>query len=262
MTRTDAGLIAGTIIVALGIVTLCVALAIQRSATETVVFQMSTMRVSASETIRVPSPSRIVASAPAAAPLPPQALRRRELDNAVKEQAEAARVIIKLEKTMRVGEPQIVQLLVQHGDGMQAAVLAGARDAVFDESVPVSYEASAGAAPLTANIEVKPAAAFKETQVISNTAATIWTWTVTPLDEGEARLLITLKHKIAFGGRDIDVPVRNFPQTMQITIEPWMRFQLWLASTNTLLAGISTLIATLIGLFGYLRWRKKEAGPG
>lgn len=262
MTRTDAGVIGGTIIVALGIVALSIALAIQRSALQRNAFHVAAVQILAREDIQVRAATTLAAPMPGSdgGPLRAQALRRRQLDDAVREQAEAARVIIKLEDSMRVGEPQIMQLLVQHGEGMQAAVLAGATGAVFDQSVPVSYEASAGAASLTANIEVKPAPNFEEDQVISDSEATIWTWTVTPLDEGEARILITLKHKIAFGGRDIDVPVRNFPQTVQITIEPWMRFQLWLANTNALLAGVSTLIATLVGLFGYLKWRKRDAG--
>ncbi len=181
--------------------------------------------------------------------------RRAIVEKAAREQAETARVIARVPQRMSVGTDEKAELFIQHGEGAEAAALGGP-GAAIDVAVPVTVEATARAEARTSNIEVTPVPGIPDTQAVSSIAPTRWAWNVTAKRAGEAEILFTLTHKVAVDGRDLNVPVKYFPQKVNITIEPWVQVKAWLGDATNLVTLLTSFLVAAGGLIAIFRPRK------
>lgn len=203
----------------------------------------------------IPPPAAVAPPAPAPAAAPGFAARRAQVETAARQQSEAARVIARVPSRMSVGTDEKAELFIQHGDGAEALALGGP-GAVIDVSVPVTFQATARAEARTSNIDITPVPGIPDTQSVSSIAPTRWAWRLTPKRAGEAEILFTLTHKVTVDGKDLDVPVKYFPQKVNITIEPWMQVKAWLGDATNLVTLFTSFVLAAAGLIAAFRPKK------
>lgn len=178
--------------------------------------------------------------------------------------AQDADISIELDTPMEVGRNYQVTLIMQGRTGGQPAAeftdlqAAVAAPTALAEEVTVSDELHAQLS--TADFKVTELKGGWQSVVPE--AATLWTWTVTPLSEGQKSMLFILEQRIATANSSYVVPVRNYPRQIAVQVNP-MQFLydaggfVWSNLVTTLLA-LATIAGGLLATVQLIDWRRKK----
>ncbi len=105
----------------------------------------------------------------------------------------------------------------------------------------------------TAGLEITPPGAIERR--ISDTATTIWQWSVTPVEEGAQILWLTVYVNIDDQG---PIVLASYEDTIRIDVSAWQRTKTVVAEISPVWAFIAGLVSLISGLVVWFRkWRMK-----
>ena len=130
---------------------------------------------------------------------------------------------VEIERNMRLGERYQASLIVQRGGEARAQVEAMAKEVPEPTAIlrDVTITEEARAAATSSSLIVIPTS--PEWQTFGPNTPAIWTWIVEPRQEGTAHLRIDLWQKVRIGDDERVVPVKSWPQTIEVSVSGLQR---------------------------------------
>lgn len=179
------------------------------------------------------------------------------IEQAIREQAKRASVVIEVDPKMQVGRNYTSSLIIQGGTDNEIASLAQLTSEPIAAEFDVEIAPDAEAYASSSHFDVEPITPAK--QAIRAQAPTVWQWTLNPKRDGDASIMFVLLQRVRIGTESFSFPVRQFPQIVKVELTWWLwakeiMLSFWGVVTALLVAGASA--ATIIN-----SWKGAGSAP-
>lgn len=157
--------------------------------------------------------------------------REQRIAEELRRQEAAGVSAVEIEKNMRLGQRYQASLIVQRGGNAKAQVEEMAKQMPEPTAILRDVAITEEARALATSASLTVYATSPEWQTFGPDAPAIWTWIVEPRQEGVAHLRIDLWQKVRVGDEERIVPVRSWPQTVEVSVSTLQRLTMNMAET-------------------------------